>query len=184
MRRLTTLLITLDAVLLLWASQAAWGRLDLRDARYTVGLLGVSRIADADGTTGSPAQCGWYDAPPVPQHCERADGAVLAYRLVRLAPVAAAIAVVAFVLAAFAHIRPESGPTGLGPPTFALASAAAVIACILLLTHNVSRALGVFAGHEVEMRGSGLNAGWLAVLVLLAVAAISPYAAPQRPTIP
>ena len=184
MRRLTTLLITLDAVLLLWASQAAWGRLDLRDARYTVGLLGVSRIADADGTTGSPAQCGWYDAPPVAQHCERADGAVLAYRLVRLAPVAAAIAVVAFVLAAFAHIRPESGPTGLGPPTFALASAAAVIACILLLTHNVSRALGVFAGHEVEMRGSGLNAGWLAVLVLLAVAAISPYAAPQRPTIP
>lgn len=183
LRRLTTVLIALDAVLLFWASQAAWGRLELPTVTYEFGLLGVSRSISGDASRERYAQCGWYDAPPVPRHCERAEGAVVAYRLVRLAPVAAAIAVVAFVLAAFAHIRPESGPTGLGAPPFAIASVFAVTACILLLTRNVGRAVEVFAGHEVEMDGSGLSAAWLAVLLLLAVAALSPYSVPERHTL-
>lgn len=174
------MLLALVAVLLFWATQAAWGRVEVATVTYTFGLLGVSRVTSGGASDERFAQCGWYDAPPVPAHCERAKDAVVAYRLVRLAPVAAAIAVVAFVLAAFAHIRPESGPTGLGPPPFAIASATAVTACVLLLTRNVSRAVEVFAGQEVGIHGSGLSAAWLAVLLLLAVAALSPYSAPGR----
>lgn len=183
LRRVTTVLLALAAVLLFWASQAAWGRLELPTVTYKFGLLGVSRSTSGDTSRERYAQCGWYDAPPVPKHCERAEGAVVAYRLVQLAPVAAAIAVVAFVLAAFAHIRPESGPTGLGPSPFAVASAATVTACILFLTRNVARAVEVFAGQEVEIDGSGLRAAWLAVLLLLAVAALSPYSVPERHTL-
>jgi hypothetical protein len=183
LRRLTTVLLALVAVLLFWTSQAAWGRLEFPTVTYKFGLLGVSRSTSGDANPERNAQCGWYDAPPVPRHCERAEGAVAAFLLVRLAPVAAALAVVAFVLAAFAHIRPESGPTGLGPPPFAIASATAVIACILLLTRNVNRAVEVLAGHEVEMDGSGLSAAWLAVLLLLAVAVLSPYSVPERHTL-
>jgi len=182
MRRLVTVLIALDAVLLFWASQAAWGRLEIGNVRYKFGLLGVALMTDVNTASERVVRCGWYDAPPVPKQCERAEGAVVPYRLVRLAPIAAAIAVVAFVLAAFAHIRPESGPTGLGPPPFAIASASAVIACLLLLTRNVGSAVAVFSGHEVAMGGSGLNAAWLAVLILLAVAALSPYSTPARTT--
>ncbi|MEP7000253.1 MAG: hypothetical protein ABI969_07225 [bacterium] len=182
MRRLVTVLIALDAVLLFWASQAEWGRVEIGNVRYGFGLLGVALMTDVNTANERVVQCGWYDAPPVPKQCERAERAVVPYRLLRLAPIAAAIAVVAFVLAAFAHIRPESGPTGLGPPPFAIASASAVIASLLLLTRNVSSAVAVFSGHEVDMGGSGLNAAWIAVLILLAVAALSPYSTPARTT--
>jgi hypothetical protein len=182
-RRLVTVLIVLDAILLFWASQAYWGRLEIGNVRYKFGLLGVALMTDVDTSNERIVHCGWYDAPPVAAQCERAEGAVVPYRLVRLAPLAAAIAVVAFVLAAFAHIRPESGPTGLGPPPFAIASASAVIACLLLLTRNVGSAVAVFANHQVDMGGSGLNAAWVAVLLLLAVAALSPYSAPERQTL-
>src|SRR2546430_2239007 len=105
LRRLITLLLALVAVLLFWTSQAAWGRVEVGNVRYKFGLLGVARITVPDSGPERNEPCGWYDEAPVALHCRPAAGAGSAFLLLRLAPVATAIAVVAFVLATFAHLR-------------------------------------------------------------------------------
>ena len=175
---LITLLLAAVALLLFWSSQAAWGRLDIGRDRYTVGLLGISRITNATTSSARIESCGWFDAEPVAAYCRHADGEASAYRQVRLAPVAGALAEVAFVLAAFAHLRRGRQVSGTGLAPFALASACAVVAALLLLTMNVVRAVAVFAGHDVALRGSALTAAWLAVALLVVAAAMSRYAVP------
>ena len=174
-----TVLLAAVAVLLIWSSQAAWGRLDIGADRYKFGLIGIAHITNAATSRAQIESCGWFDAEPVPAYCRRAADGRTAYRLVRVAPVVGAFAEVAFVLAAFAHLRRGKQVSGTGLAPFALASALAITVAILLLTLNVARAVEVYWRHEVEMRGSGLTAAWLAVLLLLAAAAMSRFAPEQ-----
>lgn len=174
---LTTVLLALTATLLFWSTQATWGRLELGADRYRVGLLGVARIFNTGSSSESQERCGWYDAEPLAAHCVAALDGRGAYRLVRLAPVAAAVCEVAFVLAAFAHLRRGSGMTGTGLAPFAVAGAISLVVSILMM-RNVSRALAIAAGREFEMRGTGLTASWLAAGLLLAAAGLSLYSAP------
>jgi hypothetical protein len=171
LHHLITLLLALVVVTLFWATQAAWGRAEIDDVRYKFGLVGVSSIARADTEFERVQICGWYDEPPLAPFCRAAAGAAGAYQMVRLAPVAAAATVIAFVLAAFAHLRRGSGMTGTPLPPFALAGAAAMLATILLLTLNVGHALDIYTGRPLSMRGSGLSAAWCTVLLLAATAA-------------
>ena len=177
----TTVLLALTALLLFWSTQAAWGRIELGADRYKVGLLGVTRIFNSGSSSEGTERCGWYDAEPVAAHCVPAVDGRGAYRLVRLAPVAAAICEVAFVLAAFAHLRRGSGVTGTGLAPFAVAGAMSLVVSILMM-RNVSRALAIVAGRELEMRGTGLTASWLAAGLLLAAAGLSLYSAPVPQT--
>ena len=145
----TTVLLALTALLLFWSTQAAWGRIELGADRYKVGLLGVTRIFNTGSSSEGTERCGWYDAEPVAAHCVPAVDGRGAYRLVRVAPVAAAICEVAFVLAAFAHLRRGSGLTGTGLAPFAVAGAMSLVVSILMM-RNVSRALAIAAGRELR----------------------------------
>jgi hypothetical protein len=173
----TTVLLVLTAVFFFWSTQAAWGRLDLGADRYKVGLLGVTRIFNAGSSREGTQRCGWYDAEPLAKHCLPAAEGGGAYRLVRLAPVAAAICEVAFVLAAFAHLRRGSGLTGTGLAPFAVGGAVSLVAGILMM-HNVSRALAIADGRQLEMQGTGLTAAWLTAVLLLSAAALASYSDP------
>jgi hypothetical protein len=173
----TTVLLAFTALLLFWSTQAAWGRLEFGADRYKVGLLGVTRIVNAGSSSERNERCGWYDAAPVAAHCVPAVNGRGAYRLVRLAPVAAAMCEVAFVLAVFAHLRRGSGVTGTGLAPFAVAGATSLVVSNLMM-RSVSRALAIAAGREFEMSGTGLTASWLAAGLLLAAAGLSLYSAP------
>lgn len=175
---LITLLLAAVAVLLVWSSQTAWGQLEMGRDRYTVGLLGVGHITHATTQRERIDSCGWFDAEPVAAHCRRAPGGGRAYHLVRMAPVISAFAEVAFVLAAFAHLRRGKQVSGTGLAPFALVSALAIVVAMLLLTLHAGKAVEVFQGYDVEMEGSGLTAARLAVVALLAAAAMSRYTVP------
>lgn len=175
---LITVLLAAVALLMIWSSQASWGRLDAGGDRYKFGLLGVAHITNAEASRERSVSCAWFDAEPVAEHCRRAADGPSAYQLVRTAPVVGAFAEVAFVLAAFAHLRRGKQVSGTGLAPFALTSALAIAATILLLTLNVGNAVEVFQGHDLEMRGSGLTAAWMAFLLLLAAAAMSRYSVP------
>jgi hypothetical protein len=176
--QLTTMVLALTAVLFFWSTQAAWGRIEVGHDRYRVGLLGVNHIFNVGSASESNERCGWYDVEPIAPHCRPAPNEQSAYRLVRLAPIAAAFCEVAFVLAAFAHLRRGSEVTGMGLAPFAITSALALVAGILLLTRNVSSALAIVGESEVSLDGSGLTAAWLTAALLLAAAALSKYSAP------
>ncbi len=178
MRPVISSLFVLIAPLLLWTSQAAWGRIETGDTRFKFGLLGMQKIVA--GPPETIERCGWYDAPPVAEHCRPTTNDSLTFFMVQSAPVAAAIAVVAFLMAAFAHMRIEHEAIGSGPAAFALVSAVALGIAILLLTRNVPNALLVYANHTVEQNGSGLTAAWFAALLLLTAAALSRFLTPHR----
>jgi hypothetical protein len=176
--QLTTIVLALTAVLFFWSTQAAWGGIELGADRYKVGLLGVDHIFNVDSAREGNERCGWYDVEPIAAHCRPAPEGEGAYQLVRLAPIAAALCEVAFVLAAFAHLRRGSRVTGTGLAPFAVTSALALIAGIMLLTRNVSNALAIVGAGEFSMGGSGLTAAWMTAALLLAAAALSKYSAP------
>jgi hypothetical protein len=163
---LTTLLLTGAAILLLWSTIRPWATSGEGNDRVNVGLTGVSHT----GTT-----CGWYDAEPIASACAPASGPQGSYHLLRLTPVAVGFAIVAFVLAAFAHLRQGSGLPGAGLAPFALISALAMGTAIMLVRFGASSALAVLAGRAINLNADGMRSAWATVAVLIVAAGLSRY---------
>ena len=171
-KRTRTGLLPVIAILLFWTSQAAWGRRAEDGTHYKFDLTGVAKITQFGSAAEARDRCNWYESPATLRHCRPAPAGANAYRLVRLAPAAAAISVLSFL--AMAGITARDPRPVIGDRTIPLISivgSIAMLATILLLTRNVGRAIAIYAGQSLEMRGSGLTTAWM-VMMLFAVSAV------------
>lgn len=160
----------LAATFLLWSAEAAWGRYEIPGTRFKFDLLGMQRITGLEGAATINDHCSWYGDHLEMSQCAVAPGASSAFRHVRLAPLMAAFSATALLVAAAADV------TRRRRSVIVLASiigAATMFGALRLLTGNVATAMRVYAGHPVEMNGSGLTAAWLVVFAFIAMGALS-----------
>jgi hypothetical protein len=157
-------------VFILWSAEAAWGRYEIPGTRFKFDLLGMQRITGLDGADTINDHCSWYGDHKEMSQCAVAPGASSAFRRVQLAPLTAALSATALLVAVAIDV------TGRRRSAIVLASivgAVAMFGALRLLTGNVGTAMRVYAGHSVEMNGSGLTAAWLVVFAFIAMGAIS-----------
>ena len=158
------------ALSLVWSTEAAWGRYEIPGTRFKFDLLGMQRITGLEGADTINDHCSWYSDHTEASQCAVAPEGSVAFRRVQVAPFLAAISAAALLVIVWATIsrRPRN--------VIAIASgvgAAAMVGALRLLTGNVATAMRVYAGHSVEMNGSGLTAAWLVVFAFIAMGALS-----------
>jgi len=173
-KRAVSVLLPVIAILLFWTSQAAWGRRADDGTRYKFDLTGVARITNFGSKAEARDHCNWYESAANRRHCTPAAAEAKAYRLLQLAPAAAAIAVLSFVALAWLSARDYRVVLRERTlPLISIAGSVSMLVAIVLLTRNVGRAVAVYAGHALDMRGSGLTTAWIVVMLFAAAAVLT-----------
>lgn len=172
-RRAVVALLPVIAILLFWTTQAAWGRGVVDGTRYKFDLTGVAKISNPDSPAEARDHCTWYESPASRRHCGTTPTETNAYELLELAPGAAALSILAFVAIAWMTARERIVSRGRTLLLISMGGALSMFVAIQLLTRNVGRAVAIYAGHGLEMRGSGLTTAWLVVALFTAAAALT-----------
>jgi hypothetical protein len=166
-------LLAAIAILLLWTSQAAWGRSVVDGIRFKFDLTGVARITGVDSTTEVRDHCNWYEPAKARRHCAAAPAQAGAYRLLQLAPIAAVFSGLSLLGIVWTIGRRDALNRIVPLPLLGLAGALSMVAAIELLTRNVGRAVAVYSDRPLEIHGSGHTSAWLVVILFATITALT-----------
>ena len=172
-KRAVVALLPVIAFLLFWTTQAAWGRSVVDGTRYKFDLTGVARISSPDSPGEVRDHCSWYESPATLRHCATAASGAEAYRLLELAPAAAALSILSFAAIVLIAARDLVVSRRRILALVSVCGALTMFVAIQLLTRNIGRAIAIYAGQALEMRGSGLTTAWLAAVFFAVSAAIT-----------